>query len=167
MTIPTIVDTTPDDAPKAIILSQTAYDAIKDVTIIAIPALDTAYISLSGVFHLLYSTQILGVSAVLVFLLGILLKISNVQFKAAAKVAVAKAVAASVVASTQNQTSDVGNTADSTPAPVAVQTVQPTPTYPAPTGLPTDLTGQSVAGVPGVAINTSAGPETPGTVSSQ
>jgi Putative phage holin Dp-1 len=161
-TITPITDTTPDDAPKAIILSQSAYNVIKDVDLIVIPALGTAYVSLSGVWGLPFVPQVLGTAAVVVFLIGILLKISNVQFTAATKVAVAKAVSAAVVSAQDNQSAApviVDPTTSGSPVATPVL-IQPTPTYVAPTDV---LTGQSVAGGASTVLNIS--PETPGTVS--
>lgn len=143
-TITPITDTTPDDAPKAIILSQTAYNVIKDVDLIVIPALGTAYVSLSGVWGLPFVPQVLGTAAVVVFLVGILLKISNVQFTAATKVAVAKAVSAAVVTANANQSAApvIVNPTDQG-SPVAQPViVEPSPVVPTP-----------VSDIPGIPVS--------------
>lgn len=133
-TVTPITDNTPDDAPKAIILSQSAYNLIKDIDLIVIPAIGTAYVSLSGVWGLPFVPQVLGTAAVVVFLIGILLKISNVQFTAASKVAVANAVSAAVVSAQDNQTAApviVNPIVDGSPVATPV-IVEPTPTIPPP-----------------------------------
>lgn len=103
-TNPPITDTTPNDAPKGIILSQRAYDVTKDVQMVILPAAGTVYAASAAILHLPYALQVVDLIGVAVFILGVLLKISSVQFQANVKVAVAKAVAqgATVVAINAN-----------------------------------------------------------------
>ena len=85
--------TDPNATSHGIVLSQRAYDLVKDLDLIALPTLGTA----TGGFLKLYgaSDQVIGyvagTIAFIIVVLGILLKISNIQYKANAKVAAVKA----------------------------------------------------------------------------
>lgn len=88
-----IQDTTPDDAPKGIVLSNRAYDILQDVDRVLLPALGTAYAATAAILHLPYALEVVGLVGVAVFILGVLLKISSVQHKATAEVTAIKAAA--------------------------------------------------------------------------
>jgi hypothetical protein len=88
-----IIDTTPNDAPKGIVLSERAYDILKDVDLVILPASGTAYAATAAILHLPYALEVVGLIGVAVFVLGVLLKISSVQYKAKAAVAAIKAAA--------------------------------------------------------------------------
>lgn len=56
------------------------YDALKWCVMIAIPALTTAYVGLSTVWHWPYAEEVAKTSAVICTLLGALLGISTAQY---------------------------------------------------------------------------------------
>lgn len=56
------------------------YDALKWLTMIAIPALTTAYVGLAAVWGWPYATEVAKTSAVICTLLGALLGISTAQY---------------------------------------------------------------------------------------
>jgi hypothetical protein len=56
------------------------YDALKWIVMIAIPALTTAYVGLSAVWHWPYAEEVAKTSAVVCTLLGALLGISTAQY---------------------------------------------------------------------------------------
>ena len=62
------------------ILSNKVYDALKWIVIIAIPALTTAYVGLSGIWGWPYAEEVAKTSAVVCVLLGALLGISTAQY---------------------------------------------------------------------------------------
>lgn len=62
------------------ILSNGAYDIIKWIAIVVIPALGEAYVRLSNVWNLPYGQQINETALVITFLLGALIGISTVQY---------------------------------------------------------------------------------------
>lgn len=98
-----MTDTSTDNTQHGIILSERTYDVLKDLDLIALPALGTAYGTLATLYGWGFVPQVIGTVAVIVTLIGILLKISNVQYKAAKKVAVANLIAATAVAESPNQ----------------------------------------------------------------
>ena len=61
-------------------LSNRVYDTLKWCVMIAIPALTTAYVGLSGVWGWPYATEVAKTSAVICTLLGALLGISTAQY---------------------------------------------------------------------------------------
>jgi len=61
-------------------ISNRCYDILKWVVMIAIPALTTAYVGLSGVWGWPYATEVAKTSAVICTLLGALLGISTAQY---------------------------------------------------------------------------------------
>lgn len=61
-------------------LSNKWYDALKWIVMIAIPALTTAYVGLSGVWGWPYAEEVAKTSAVICTLLGALLGISTAQY---------------------------------------------------------------------------------------
>ena len=63
-----------------LILKDSVYDTLKWVVMIAIPALTTAYVGLSGVWGWPYATEVAKTSAVLCTLLGALLGISTAEY---------------------------------------------------------------------------------------
>jgi hypothetical protein len=62
------------------LLPDSWYDALKWIVMIAIPALTTAYVGLSGVWGWPYATEVAKTSAVICTLLGALLGISTAQY---------------------------------------------------------------------------------------
>ena len=62
------------------ILSNKVYDALKWIVMIAIPALTTAYVGLSGIWGWPYAEKVAKTSAVVCVLLGALLGISTAQY---------------------------------------------------------------------------------------
>ena len=62
------------------ILSNKVYDALKWIVMIAIPALTTAYVGLSGSWGWPYAEEVAKTSAVVCVLLGALLGISTAQY---------------------------------------------------------------------------------------
>lgn len=56
------------------------YDALKWIVMIAIPALTTAYVGLSGIWGWPYAEEVAKTSAVVCVLLGALLGISTAQY---------------------------------------------------------------------------------------
>lgn len=61
-------------------ISNRCYDTLKWVVMIAIPALTTAYVGLSGVWGWPYATEVAKTSAVVCALLGALLGISTAEY---------------------------------------------------------------------------------------
>ena len=61
-------------------LSNRVYDILKWCVMIAIPALTTAYVGLSGVWGWPYAEEVAKTSAVVCTLLGALLGISTAQY---------------------------------------------------------------------------------------
>ena len=61
------------------ILSNKVYDALKWIVMIAIPALTTAYVGLSGIWGWPYAEEVAKTSAVVCVLLGALRGISTAQ----------------------------------------------------------------------------------------
>lgn len=61
-------------------LSNRAYDILKWIVMIAIPALTTAYVGLAAVWSWPYATEVAKTSAVLCTLLGALLGISTAEY---------------------------------------------------------------------------------------
>lgn len=61
-------------------LSNRVYDILKWCVMIAIPALTTAYVGLSGIWGWPYATEVAKTSAVICALLGALLGISTAQY---------------------------------------------------------------------------------------
>ena len=61
-------------------LSNKMYDILKWCVMIAIPALTTAYVGLSGIWGWPYATEVAKTSAVICTLLGALLGISTAQY---------------------------------------------------------------------------------------
>ena len=62
------------------ILPDRVYDVLKWCVMIAIPALTTAYVGLSGVWGWPYAEEVAKTSAVICTLLGALLGISTAQY---------------------------------------------------------------------------------------
>ena len=61
-------------------ISNRCYDILKWAVMIAIPALTTAYVGLSGVWGWPYATEVAKTSAVVCALLGALLGISTAEY---------------------------------------------------------------------------------------
>lgn len=61
-------------------LDNRVYDTLKWCVMIAIPALTTAYVGLSGIWGWPYATEVAKTSAVICTLLGALLGISTAQY---------------------------------------------------------------------------------------
>lgn len=66
-----------------IILSDNAYNALKWITLIALPALATLYFALSEIWPLPYGEEVVGTIAALTTFLGIILGVSTAQYNAA------------------------------------------------------------------------------------
>ncbi len=64
-------------------LNNRVYDILKWIVMIALPALTTAYVGLSGVWGWAYATEVAKTSAVICTLLGALLGISTAQYNKA------------------------------------------------------------------------------------
>ena len=62
-------------------LSNKAYDVLKYITTIALPAAGTLYFALAGIWGFPYGEQIVGTITALTGCLGVLLGISNAQYK--------------------------------------------------------------------------------------
>ena len=62
------------------LLSDKAYDVLKWLAIVVIPALGEAYTRLANVWGLPYGTQIAETALVVTFILGALLGISTIQY---------------------------------------------------------------------------------------
>lgn len=84
-------DPTVEEAPKGIVLSQRAYDLLKDAQMMLLPAIGAFYATMASIWHWAYSIEIIGTLAAFAVLLGVLLKISSVTFKAKVQVAVVNA----------------------------------------------------------------------------
>lgn len=61
-------------------LSNKAYDILKWIVLVVIPALTTAYVGLSKIWSWPYAVQVAETSAVVCTLLGALLGISTAQY---------------------------------------------------------------------------------------
>ncbi len=57
------------------------YDTLKWITTIVLPALGTLYFALSGIWGFPYGEQIVGTITAIVTFLGVILGISNYQYK--------------------------------------------------------------------------------------
>ncbi len=64
-------------------LSDHAYEILKWVALIAIPALGEAYMRLANVWHLPYAQQVNETALILTFLIGALIGVSTVQYNKA------------------------------------------------------------------------------------
>ena len=64
------------------ILKNKTYDILKWITTIMLPALGTLYFALSGIWGLPFGEQIVGTITAVVTCLGVLLGISNSNYKA-------------------------------------------------------------------------------------
>lgn len=62
-------------------LSNKTYDVLKYITTIALPALGTLYFAFAGIWGWPYGEQIVGSITALTTCLGVLLGISNAQYK--------------------------------------------------------------------------------------
>lgn len=62
-------------------LSNRLYDTLKWITTIVLPALGTLYFALSGIWGFPYGEQIVGTITAIVTFLGVILGISNYQYK--------------------------------------------------------------------------------------
>lgn len=62
------------------ILSDKAYDILKWVALVLLPALGTLYFGLAGIWGFPYGEQIVGTITVLDTFLGVILGISTVQY---------------------------------------------------------------------------------------
>ena len=63
-----------------LILKNSVYDILKYCVMVAIPALTTAYVGLSGIWGWPYAEEVAKTSAVICTLLGTLLSISSEQY---------------------------------------------------------------------------------------
>ena len=62
-------------------MSNKTYDILKWITTIVLPALGTLYFALSGIWGFPYGEQIVGTITAIVTFLGVILGISNYQYK--------------------------------------------------------------------------------------
>lgn len=62
-------------------LSNKTYDILKWITTLFLPALGTLYFALSGIWGFPYGEQIVGTITAIVTFLGVILGISNHQYK--------------------------------------------------------------------------------------
>lgn len=62
-------------------LNNKVYDVLKWVTTVVLPALGTLYFALSGIWGFPYGEQIVGTITAIVTFLGVVLGISNYQYK--------------------------------------------------------------------------------------
>lgn len=86
-------NTDPNAVKHGIVLPERVYDLLKDLDLIALPALGSvagAALALYGVPATVTGT-VVGTITIIITVIGILLKISNVQYKAEAKVDAIKA----------------------------------------------------------------------------
>ena len=67
---------------KIFSMSNRTFDILKWTVMVAIPAFTTAYVGLSAIWNWPFATEIAKTSAVVCTLLGALLGISNLQYKA-------------------------------------------------------------------------------------
>lgn len=67
-------------------MSNETYDTLKWLTTIVLPALGTLYFALSGIWGLPYGEQIVGTITAAVTFLGVILGISNHDYKVEQKV---------------------------------------------------------------------------------
>ena len=67
-------------------MSNKTYDVLKFITQIVLPATGTLYFTLAGIWGFPYGEQIVGTIVAVETFLGIVLKISNDQYKKAAAV---------------------------------------------------------------------------------
>ena len=58
------------------------YDILKWTVLVFIPALTTAYVGLSAIWHWPFAEEVAKTSAIVCTLLGTILGISNLQYKA-------------------------------------------------------------------------------------
>jgi len=63
-------------------LSNRCYDVLKWCVLVAFPAFTTAYVGLSAIWGWPYAEEVAKTSAIVCTLLGALLGISNLQYKA-------------------------------------------------------------------------------------
>ena len=62
-------------------MSNKVYDVLKYITQIGLPAVGTLYFALSGIWGLPYAEQVVGTITAIVTFLGVLLGISNANYK--------------------------------------------------------------------------------------
>jgi len=63
------------------IFSNKVYDVLKWVTQIALPSLGTLYFALSEIWHFPYGPEVVGTISAVTAAMGIMLGISNYQYK--------------------------------------------------------------------------------------
>lgn len=68
------------DTTKTPVLSNGAYDVIKDVVTMFIPALGVFYASIAAIWNLPFSVEVTGTLAAIATILGVLLKVAANQF---------------------------------------------------------------------------------------
>lgn len=66
---------------KKPLLNNQAYDIARDAAQLYIPAFGTFYFTIAGVWGLPYAEQVVSTAVALATLLGVLLKVSQVQYK--------------------------------------------------------------------------------------
>jgi hypothetical protein len=68
------------------IFSNKTYDILVWITTIVLPAIGTLYFALSGIWGFPYGEQVVGTITAIVTFLGVILRISNVQYNKPADV---------------------------------------------------------------------------------
>lgn len=61
-------------------MSNKMYDILKNLTQLVLPALGTLYFTIAGIWNLPYAEQIVGTITAIVTFLGVLLKISSMNY---------------------------------------------------------------------------------------
>jgi len=61
-------------------MSNRTYDILKDIAQLILPALGTLYFALAGIWGFPYGEQIVGTIAAVDAFLGVLLKLSSIQY---------------------------------------------------------------------------------------
>lgn len=61
-------------------MSNKTYDMLKNLTQLVLPALGTLYFTIAGIWNLPYAEQIVGTITAIVTFLGVLLKISSMNY---------------------------------------------------------------------------------------
>ena len=62
-------------------MSNKAYDVLKWITMVALPAIGTLYFALAGIWGFPYAEQVGGTITAVVTFLGVVLGISSAQYK--------------------------------------------------------------------------------------
>jgi TRAP-type uncharacterized transport system fused permease subunit len=66
-------------------MSNKVYDILKNITQLVLPGLGTLYFTIAGIWGLPYAEQIVGTITAVVTFLGVILKISTINYNKAQK----------------------------------------------------------------------------------